>query len=261
MAGKIKRGALKHGALKRVALKRATPFGYRQGRTPLHRMPAGLKLIFVIIISTFAFASVYGLCVSALLLLIACVFGRIPPHVLLKGSKPLVILSLCVIILKTVNPQGEGVVVSGLRVPYISVKGFFEGLIAAPSLFVPFAAAALLFGVTTMRELRLSFASVEKGITCKFPRKGAKAQRTQREEDHIPFLSLGLSLMLGFIPRFFEMWDDANIACDSRSCKRGLRRIFLLLPLVTERMMEASSDTALALEARGWGASDTGRDK
>jgi len=68
-----------------------------------------------------------------------------------------------------------------------------------------------------------------------------------------PFFSLGLTLMLGFIPRFFEMWDDANLACDSRSCKRGLRRLYLLLPLVTERMMEASANTALALEARGWG--------
>jgi hypothetical protein len=33
--------------------------------------------------------------------------------------------------------------------------------------------------------------------------------------------------------------------------------MFLLLPLVTERMMEASANTALALEARAWGASDT----
>jgi biotin transport system permease protein len=242
-------------------IKRVTVFGYRAGKTLLHRMPAGLKLIFVIIISAFAFVSVYGLAASVLLLLIACAFARIPPHSLLKGSKPLVILSLCIILLKSIIVEGEGITVSGLHIPFISGKGFLQGLLAAPGLFVPFAAAALLFGVTTMRELRLSLALVEKGLTCKFPRKGAKAQRTQREEGHIPFLSLGLSLMLGFIPRFFEMWDDANLACDSRSCKRGLRRMFLLLPLVTERMMEASANTALALEARAWGASDTGRDK
>ena len=241
MAGKIKRGALKRG----------TPFGYRQGKTPLHRMPAGLKLIFVIIISAFAFASVYGLCVSALLLLLACAFARMPPHVLLKGSKPLVILSLCVILVKSIKPEGEGAAVYGLRVPFISAKGFFEGLLAAPSLFVPFAAAAMLFGVTTMGELRLSLASVENRVMRLFAGNGGRA----------PFFSLGLSLMLGFIPRFFEMWEDANLACDSRSCKRGFRRLYLLLPLVTERIMEASSDTALALEARGWGASDTGRDK
>jgi biotin transport system permease protein len=199
-------------------------------------MPAGLKLIFVIIISAFAFVSVYGLCVSVFLLLMACAIARIPPLSLLKGSKPLVILSLCIILLKT-----------------IKAEGFLGGLLAVPGIFVPFAAAALLFSVTTMRELRLSLALVEKGITRKFPRRGAEAQRRRGEEGHTPFFSLGLSLMLGFIPRFFEMWDDANLACDSRSCKRGLRRMFLLLPLVTERMMEASANTALAIEARAWG--------
>jgi biotin transport system permease protein len=207
-------------------------------------MPAGLKLIFVIIISYFAFASFYGLAASILLILLACAVARIFPLVLLKGSKPLAILSLFVISLKTIRLEGEGITAFGLHVPYISGKGFLEGLFAAPGLFVPFAAAALLFSVTTMRELRLSLASVEKGITrFLFP-----------QRKHTPFFSLGISLMLGFIPRFFEMWDDANLACDSRSCKRGLRRLPLLIPLVAERMMEASADTALALEARAFGS-------
>jgi len=241
-------------------LKRITVFGYRPGKTPLHRAPAGLKLIFVIIISAFAFASVYGLCASILLLLIACVFARIPPHALLRGSKPLVILSLCVILLKSIKPQGEGVAtpeiyifkmyIQSIYIPFISAEGFFEGLRTAAGIFVPFAAAALLFSVTTMRELRLSLALVESGLLDFFHANDAKKQRTQREEGRVAFFSLGLSLMLGFIPRFFEMWDDANLACDSRSCKRGIRRVFLLLPLVTERMMEAAANTALALEAR-----------
>jgi biotin transport system permease protein len=266
MAGKLMRAELKRGVCKRT-----TVFGYRAGKTLLHRMPAGLKLIFVIIISAFAFTSVYGLCASILLILIACVLARITPHSLLKGSKLLVILSLCVILLKSINPEGEGIgipeilffklYIPSLYIPFISVKGFFGGLLAAVGLFIPFAAAALLFSVTTMRELRLSLSLVEKGITRKFPRGGAEARRRRgkegkEEERHIPFFSLGLSLMLGFIPRFFEMWDDANLACDSRSCRRGLRRLFLLLPLVTERMIEASANTALALEARGLGISN-----
>jgi biotin transport system permease protein len=182
-------------------------------------MPAGLKLIFVIIFSTIAYGSVYGLAVSVTLILAACAIARIPPLVLLKGSKPLVILSLCIIIFKIIN--GEGII---------------ENLLTTSRLFVPFAVAALLFSVTTMRELRLSLAFVEEKII----------------REHAPFFSLAISLMLGFIPRFFELWDDANLACDSRSCKRGLRRLFLLVPLVTERMMEASANTALALEARGF---------
>jgi len=231
------------GRLRRGALKRVTPFGYRMGKTALHRMPAGIKLIFVIIISAFAFASVYGLAASILLVLIASAVARIPPHSLLKGSKPLVILSLCIILLKTIRPEREVIAAFGLHIPFISREGFLEGLFAAPGLFVPFAAAALLFSVTTMRELRLSLALVEKVVIRFF----------SPHRKHTPFFSLGISLMLGFIPRFFEMWEDANLACDSRSCKRGLRRLFLLIPLVAERMMEASANTALALEARAFG--------
>jgi len=226
-------------------LKRAAPFGYRPGKTALHRMPAGLKLGFVIIISALAFASAYGLAASALLILAASVIARIPPRALLRGSMPLFILSLCIIILRTITPNAEGVYVPeiivfnfyipDLHIPFISKEGFFEGLLNAARVFVPFMAACLLFGVTTMRELRLSLAFLEKRVI----------------RNRAPFFSLGITLMLGFIPRFFEMWDDANLACDSRSCKRGLRRMALLLPLVTERMMEASANTALALEARG----------
>jgi biotin transport system permease protein len=223
-------------------LTRGTPFGYRARKTALHTMPAGLKLVFVIIISAFSFVSIYGLAASILLILLASVIARIPPPVLLKGSKTLVIMSLCVILLKTITPNVGG------DIPFISVKGFFEGLLAAARIFVPFASAALLFSVTTTRELRLSLALVEKSIFKTF----------FHSRKHIPFFSLGVSLMLGFIPRFFELWDDANLACDSRSCKKGLRRLPLLLPLVTERMMEACANTALALESRAFGSGETG---
>jgi biotin transport system permease protein len=216
-------------------------------------MPAGLKLVFVIVISAFAFTSVYGLAASILLILTASALARIPPHKLLKGSKPLVILSLCIILLKTIRLEGEGITtpeliifniyIPDIHIPFISREGFIDGLRTAPGLFVPFAAACLLFSVTTMRELRLSLMLVENSVIRFFlPHK-----------KHTPFFSLGITLMLGFIPRFFEMWDDANLACDSRSCKRGLRRLFLLVPLVTERMIEASANTALALEARAFG--------
>jgi len=225
-------------------------------------MPASLKLIFVIIISTFAFASLYGLAASILLVLTASAVARVPPHSLLKGSKPLVILSLCIILLKSIRLEGEGITAFGLHIPFISREGFLEGLFAAPGLFVPFAAVALLFSVTTMRELRLSLALVENKIIRFFPPRPLESQGANffkqtanmpSAKGHTPFFSLGISLMLGFIPRFFEMWDDANLACDSRSCKRGLRRLFLLIPLVAERMMEASANTALALEARAFG--------
>jgi biotin transport system permease protein len=232
-----------------------TTFGYRAGSTVLHRMPAGLKLLCVMALSSAAYISVYGLAAAILLILAASAAARIPPWQLLKGSKILVILSLSVILLKTFDSGGgEGVTtpeilifnfyIPDVYLSFINKKGFYEGILTALRIFVPFAAAALLFAVSTMRELRLSLPSLELKLKKLF-----RARNGEKKE--AAFFSLGISLMLGFIPRFFDLWETTNLACDARSCKRGLRRLFLLVPLVTGRMMEAAADTALALEARG----------
>jgi biotin transport system permease protein len=204
------------------------PFRYRAGKTVLHRVPAGLKLLAVMVLSTAACFSLYGLAATMVLILAASIAARIPPWELLKGTRMLAVLSLCVMLLNLQTPA--------------------TGIVTALRIFIPFAAAALLFSVTTMRELRLSLGALEIRL------KNLFAGRVQPR--NVAFFSLGISLMLGFIPRFFELWETANLACDARLCKRGLRRLFLLVPLVTERMMEAAADTALALEARGLGMGD-----
>jgi biotin transport system permease protein len=207
------------------------PFAYRAGKTFLHRVPAAVKLLAVIVLSTAAFASIPGLALAILLILTLSAAVRIPFWELLKGARPLAVLSVCIMLLN-------------LNLPNISVNGLREGIIAVLRIFVPFAAAALLFAVTTMRELRLSLAALELRLKNLFVT-GHKKKKTTA------FFSLGISLMLGFIPRFFDLWETANLACEARSCKRGPRRLLILIPLVCERMMEAAADTALALEARG----------
>jgi len=209
----------------RIKTARSIPFRYRAGRTILHRAPAGLKLLAVMVLSTAACVSVYGLAAAIALVLAAAIAARIPPWELLKGARTLALVSLCIILLN-------------LQTPVV-------GLITALRIFVPFAAAALLFAVTTMRELRFSLGALELGLKNLF----ARREKPQR----CAFFSLGISLMLGFIPRFFELWETSNLACDARFCKPGHRRLLLLVPLVTERMMEAAAATALALEARGLG--------
>ena len=210
------------------------PFAYRPGESVLHRAPAGLKFICVIVLSAACFVWVYALAASIVLLLAASALARIPPWHLLKGSRLLALLSLFIVLMKTFFP---------LTPEILHPAGLVQGLLIAMRIFVPYAAAALLFAVTTMRQLRHSLAAAELSLKKLFAPRG-KQQGTA-------FFSLGICLMLGFIPRFFDLWEASNLACDARSCKRGLRRLFLLIPLVTERMMESAADTALALQARG----------
>jgi biotin transport system permease protein len=163
MAGKLKRG-------------RQIPFAYRPGKTILHRAPAAPKLLCVMSISTAACFWIYGLAAAALVILAASIIARIPPWDLLKGSLPLAILSLCIMVLNWRDPV--------------------QGILIVLRIFVPFVAAALLFAVTTMGELRLSL---------------QKLTRTAA-------ISLGITLMLGFIPRFFFFFVSANLACYARFC-------------------------------------------
>jgi len=229
----------------RVFSQTGPPFVYRNGKTSLHRARAGLKLLFVIVLSLAAYTSVYGLVFTFFFLIIACITARIRLPELLKGSKPVMILSFFIILFKIFfSPNylihlpldGKNI---GFAIPYttLNLQGFLEGIITALRIIVSFSTAALFFSVTTMRELRRSLSVIEMKLR-------GKSTKTA-------FFSLGISLMLGFIPRFFELWEILNTACEARSCKRGLRRLFILLPLITERMMETAAETAVALESRG----------
>ena len=242
-------------------LTRHAPFSYRPGSSAFHRLPAGLKLLGLIVFSYLSFASQIGLALFALLLAVSCAVTRISLGGLLKGSKPLLMLALAIMLVKTVGPENPGLAtpgfslfgfgVPGLRIPAVSAEGFLEGAIVALRVFVVFAGAAFLFAVTTMRELRVSLAALEKRLArIFFALRGKKAGG--RGIQGAALFSLGISLMLGFIPRFFDIWETADLSLRARSSRRGLRRLSIIVPLVTEKMMEAAAETALALEARGF---------
>jgi biotin transport system permease protein len=233
------------------------PFSYRGGDTPLRRVPAGLKLFALFVLSLAAFSSLPGLAVAALITVTASFSARIKPWELLRGGRPLLVLSLFVLVFRTVDPGSPGIAagafsVCGVRVPpldipRVSAAGFGEGLLSGLRVMVSFAAGSLLFAVTTTRELRLSLGRAEaalSGLVAPNRRPGTVPGTVSR-------LGLLLSLTLGFIPRFFEVWETIQLACEARSCKRGFRRLLLVIPLTAERMMEIAADTADALEARG----------
>ena len=58
--------------------------------------------------------------------------------------------------------------------------------------------------------------------------------------------------MMGFLKRFFEIWEDTELAWKNRGGKNSLSKIIFLVPLVIDRMMEKAAETAEALESRGF---------
>jgi biotin transport system permease protein len=228
------------------------PFAYRSGKSPLHRCPAGLKLLGLLALSLGAFYSVYGLAAGAALLAGGAFLAGLRPWELLRGSKTVVVLALLLLLLRSFHFTGPEA--AGLPLP--DPEGFWAGLHQGLCFLLSFAAGSLLFAVTTMGELRDSLGRAETAAAAwvlglgRLFRRGKNQAPPPKRRAWSSF-SLGLSLMLGFLPRFFEIWETANLAYEARSGKKGLRRFVILAPLVIERMMEAAAETAEALDSRG----------
>jgi biotin transport system permease protein len=193
------------------------PYAYSAGKSALHRAPALLKLAGLLAVSVAALFSLYGMAAAAGVVLLSCALARVKPWTLLRGSRGLFFMMAFIVAFRTVR-------FDELPVAF-DPAGLREGLQFCLGIVVSFCAGALLFSVTTMSELREAL-----------PRGR---------------LSLGITLMLGFLPRFFEIWEESETAYRARAGKNSVRKIVALIPLVTERMIELAVETAVALEARG----------
>ena len=213
-----------------MALKnRATPWSYKKGETPLHKMSAGSKLAFLLLLSLAAFfpgpesLSLIVLGIAAITLVLLSFIARIGPGTLLRGSSPLFLMVLAVFLFQAVEFSPPGINFTGLK----------ESAFFCARLATAFAAGTLLFSVTTSGEIRKSLSRLEVFLRLKKLK-----------------LGLCLSLMLGFIPMLFQIWEDINLAWESRSGKKNLSRLLVLVPLLIERMMVQAGQIALAMEAR-----------
>ena len=207
-----------------------TPWSYRKGSSLLHRTPAGAKLIFLLALSLAPFIPWTGIFVFvipgiiAIFLITLSIIAGFSPDMLLRGSGPLFIVVIGVFIFQALEFSPLG----------LNLQGLMESIIFCARLGLAFAAGALLFAVTTPGEIRKSLSKAENAL-------------------HLEKLnlSLSISLMLGFLPRFFEVWENLNLAWKSRGGKNTPRRITVLVPLAVERMMVKAAETAEAMEARG----------
>ena len=208
----------------------ALPWSYRRGASPLHRLPAGFKLAFLLGLSLAAFFpaspahSLVILCGIALLLVALSFAAGSGPRLLLRGSGPLFVVVLAVFVVQGIQTSPLG----------FSFNRLGESLLFCGRLGAAFASGSLLFAVTTPGQLRTSLCRLEKRLHMERLKPGA-----------------AIALMLRFLPRFFEVWEALNLAWKSRGGGNGFARFAVLVPLAVEKMMLKAAETAEALEARG----------
>jgi len=213
-----------------AGIERPTPWSYRTGSSVLHRIPAAYKLLFLLLLSLAVFypgTEGHGLIILSgivFILIILSFIAGMGPLRLLRGSGPLLLLVLAVFLLQ------------GIEYNPLSFKpeGFREAVIFCIRIGAAFAAGSLLFAITTIGEIRKAISRLEAAIHLEKMK-----------------ISVSMALMLGFLKRFFEIWEDINLAWISRGGGNNLKRFRILIPLVIERMMAKAADTASAMESRG----------
>jgi energy-coupling factor transporter transmembrane protein EcfT len=139
--------------------------------------------------------------------------------------------------------------------PAFNLPGFRAGSRFAATILESYAAASLLFKVTTVTEFRGAIGRAEALLARPLvallkPLRQDWASRLRYRLER-PRLSLAIALLLGFLPQFFEIWERASKAYAARAGKKGLSRIIALIPIVSEGMLKRAAETARALEARG----------
>jgi biotin transport system permease protein len=209
-----------------------TPWAYRKGNSLLHRLPGGVKLAALLCLSLGAFFP--GLKVFpplALFLIVLSLWGGIKPWELLRGSRPLLLFVLFIFLFKALEFNSPAEASFPL---VLNREGLKEGLVFALRIVFAFAWGALFFALTTTGEIKKSLSRLESFLHLE----GLK-------------ISLLISLMLMFLPRFFEKWEEAERAWQSRGGGRGFRKLRVLMPLVIEKMLELAAETSGALESRG----------
>jgi biotin transport system permease protein len=222
------------------------PYSYRPGNSILHRLPGWAKLLTLLGISTASFfAGFPALAAGAVIVTVGAVLAGIAPWELLRGGKPLFIMIFFIILLRS----------AAYDPLMFNAPGCRAALLFGGTILVSFSAGALLFSVTTMTELMDSLGKIEGALY--FPLaallKKTRSPRTRRLLRRLeqPRLSLGISLMLGFLPRFFEAWESVTAACLARAGKGGVSRMLTVIPPVIEQMITKAGETACALESRG----------
>ena len=197
-------------------------FSYQSGDSPLHRLSPLVKFLGLIGVTAVSFIVFpWGFVLSAALVFGAAFFAHIHIAELFRGCLGVLFLSALAVFSRSFT-----------RSPLEwNTNGFLNGLALGTGLIASFIGAKLFFFITTMSQLK-------------------------DELDRVPFplfrrFSLCLTLMLGFLPRFFEKWEAAELAYKARAGRNGFHKLFVVTPLVVELMIEAAVETAVALETRG----------
>lgn len=220
-------------------------FSYRPIKTPIHRVPATIKLATMLALDIAIFSPPQGYLppllggITALIAIIAVV-ARLRPLVALNNLRILLSFGIFIVLFKFAFVPNTLV---SLRIG-LKESGLYLWQLGAV-LFI----GSLFYETTSSLEIHHALSAIQKAIT-------SVLCRITRKKLIIPDIALLLSLTIHFIPRIFSAWNALNDAWDARGGNQSkkvsgyLRRITHLVPLLIAKLLSISVDTDLAVKNR-----------
>ena len=194
-------------------------FAYRKGSTPMHRMKALAKIVFLMVLCVATFSGstedfkVFIIrtapCLAASILMFILAGSRLQS---LRQLLFVPVLGLFVTLCSAVSIPGAG---EGQRalvsLPFLALtlEGVTYGLCYTLRFFITALAAQSVFETTSAAEIAAALESAQEAAARVFP----PLKKWN--------LALPLALTLSFIPQVFGTWNRVHLAAKARSCGAG----------------------------------------
>ena len=229
-----------------MAMKAPTLFSFRPANSLLHRVPAGIKLIALLLATIMIFsANLRWLTVASICLLLLIPAGHIRLKVIARNLLIIFWYGIFIAAFRVSGKPAETAII--LR--ELQAAGLYTWQLAIILLTGTF-----FYETTSTLDIRYTITRLQKGILRILQPFIRKCPFLRQHE--FPDIALLLSLTLAFIPRIFIIWNDLNHAwdarggCDRKGLSPKLRRITVLMPLVIAKLLIAATDTERAIRNR-----------
>jgi energy-coupling factor transporter transmembrane protein EcfT len=181
-------------------------FSYNNKKSPLHKIPALIKIVFTCGFCFFVFSkfSITKILISGIMALFLWLLSKSGFQAFRK-LKLVLILGLVFTIFKGLS----------LKSPFFDFQLAKEGLIYGYNFFITTFVALILFETTTMLEIQNDFMKIPVLNKTKFP--------------------MILAITISFFPEIFTTWEEVSLAAKSRKNKNLVSQFSALISCMLQK--------------------------
>ena len=199
-------------------------FSYTKGNSIIHRTPAWLKILLLLAIPITLYLTPIQVCIVFIpLLFIVALIAKIGLGSFLKDLRPIIIYSLMILAIDVLSyfiSSKNGSIITKISL-YMILR-----------LLCAIEAVSIFFRTTGIYEITDCLQRIESALT--FGRSKL-------------VVSGMLSLFLSFLPQIFATWKDLELAYAARGGRKGVAKVFILMPKLISSSIKKADTTFLAL--------------